>query len=191
MRLEGRFELLAFGGQAGDDFKLKPRIAQAFLDHLGDTPGGHLGADSTMRGHPLHGQGTPHLRVFERRKPIQIDRIKLAAQIFHRLLHVGHDQGQVHPTFCKEEGVKARQQSPVRRHQFLGQIVEFRPSLHAVQQVLGAHGVRLHAHVVQVFWGVGVLSPGLPSGQEIEPQTKTGLQNSPLGLTAPKGLVTQ
>ena len=36
-----------------------------------------------------------------------------------------------------------------------------------------------------------ILCPGQPRGQEIEPKTKTGLQDAPLGLVPPKGILTE
>ena len=149
-------QLLAFWRKPWGDLHLKASGFQALFDAFGHTPSGHLRADAAVSRDPFEGQWAPHLRVFERGEPIQIDRVEDAHQRFEGILHIGHDHAQVHPTAPQDQFVKPGQEAPIGLDELLGQRVKLGPVLHAQPHILGLDRVRLHTHVVKHLGGVGV-----------------------------------
>ena len=108
-------ERFTLWGQARRFLTHKARGLKVRSNVFAHTPSGRFGPPLGMHRHAFHGQGTPHLRIFLRRKPIQINAVKVSIELLEHVLHTPNAKRQMYKTVGQRDAMKPRCESPVMR----------------------------------------------------------------------------
>ena len=101
------------------------------------------------------------------------------------IAHVADEERQQHAALFERKAMHTRHQAEPLRREFLGERREFRILHGAANQVRGGDGPRFHGGEMQHARPLGVVLPGTPSREEVQPQAEARLQNAPLRPPGP------